>query len=278
MIAFETLWASLDMTENKISEIFRNTVLPSKFISNHKAYYAAIKENVENYFKNINDQFSVSIYRDLQYPIKLRDAKYPVELFYYKGDLELSHQRIVSVVGSRKCSPLGLLRAKKITKLLVEAGFTIVSGLALGVDTVALKTGIEEGGNVIGVIGTPINKYYPKENADLQNLIAKQYLLISQVPFYRYNSGPFNTRKYYFPKRNVTMSAISEATVIVEAGESSGTLTQARAALNQERKLFILNSNFENKSISWPGKYEKKGAIRIREFEEIVSNLKKHAG
>ena len=84
---------------------------------------------------------------------------------------------------------------------------------------------------------------------------------------------PFSARKYYFPRRNATMSALSQATVIVEASERSGTLTQARAAINQGRKLFILNSCFEDTKISWPRKYEAKGAIRVRDIDDILKVL-----
>src|ERR1019366_8913989 len=108
-----------------------------------------------------------------------------------------------------------------------------------------------------------IDEYYPKENRDLQDLIAKSHLLVSQVPFYRYATEPFRSRRNYFPQRNETMSALSEATIIVEASDTSGTLTQARAALEQKRKLFILDSCFERPDITWPRRFEARGAIRV---------------
>jgi DNA processing protein len=177
------------------------------------------------------------------------------------------------VVGSRKCTDAGKASTQKLVGELVRHGFTIVSGLALGIDTVALKTAVEENGKVVGVIGTPIDNYYPAENRELQDLIAKEHLLISQVPFYRYSVEPFKSKKNYFPQRNETMSALSEATVIIEASDTSGTLTQARAALQQGRKLFILNSCFENPNITWPHKFEKRGAIRVRTTEDITKLL-----
>ena len=132
---------------------------------------------------------------------------------------------------------------------------------------------IEAGGSTIGVIGTPITGCYPKENKSLQDNVARDYLLISQFPFYRYSIDPFFTKKQYFPRRNVTNAALSDATVIIEASESSGTRTQAVAAIKQRRLLFILNSCFENKSIGWPGKFEVKGAIRVRNTADIISPL-----
>jgi DNA processing protein len=156
---------------------------------------------------------------------------------------------------------------------LAEYDFTLVSGLAEGVDTIALETAIRNNMNVIGVIGTPIDEYYPKKNINLQEKIAKENLLISQVPFYKYYIQPFQTKHIYFAERDVTMSALSSATIIVEASDTSGTLYQARACMEQNRPLFILNSCFENTSITWPSKYEKKGAIRVKDINDIITKL-----
>lgn len=272
MIAFETLWAIDDMSEKKFANLFKENELPSEVISK-KFANLSLKPEIEKYLERFKDEFSVAVLDDFQYPKKLQDAEYPIELFYYKGNIDLINKRCISVVGSRQCSNEGIKRTKKLVKMLVKQGFVIVSGLARGIDTAAMETVIEEGGQMIGVIGTPINEYYPKENKALQDTVAKQHLLISHVPFYRYKIEPFAARKYYFPRRNKTMSAISEGTVIVEASDTSGTLTQARAALQQKRKLFILNTCFENKRIKWPATYARKGAIRVRELEDILINL-----
>ena len=142
-----------------------------------------------------------------------------------------------------------------------------------GIDTAAMTAAIAAKGKVIGVIGTPINEYYPKNNFDLQNEVSKNHLLVSHVPIFRYANEHFNTKRFYFPQRNVTMAAISDATIIVEASETSGTLTQARACVSMNRKLFILNSCFENSSITWPSKYEAKGAIRVKDINDILKEL-----
>jgi len=117
----------------------------------------------------------------------------------------------------------------------VRVGWTIVSGLAEGIDTVAHTTALELGGRTIAVIGTPISESYPKSNAELQARIAKDFLVVSQVPIERYGHQIWKQNRGFFPERNVTMSALTEATVIVEASNTSGTLIQARAALRQNR-------------------------------------------
>jgi len=141
----------------------------------------------------------------------------PKELFY-KGDFSLlENGRRLAVVGSRKVSELGIRRARKIAKLLVQNDITVVSGLAEGVDSIAHKNAIEFGGRTIGVILTPLDKYFPAENKDLQDFIAQNHLLISQFPE-NYPATPKS-----FPIRNRTMALISDATIIIEASEKSGT-------------------------------------------------------
>jgi DNA processing protein len=140
------------------------------------------------------------------------------------------------------------------------------------VDTVAHETAIAEGGRTVAVIGTPLSHSYPKENIELQRRIAEEFLLISQVPVKRYERQDYRRNRLFFPERNVTMSALTEATIIVEAGETSGTLIQARAALHQGRKLFILDSCFR-RGLSWPQKYADKGAIRVVDYDDIGQHL-----
>jgi DNA processing protein len=107
----------------------------------------------------------------------------------------------------------------------------------------------------------------------LQRRIARDFLLISQVPVRRYEAQDYRMNRLFFPERNVTMSALTDATVIVEAGETSGTLVQARAALKQGRRLFILESCFNNPGITWPQKFAEQGAIRVRDYDDIREQL-----
>ena len=145
--------------------------------------------------------------------------------------------------------------------------------LSQGNDRVAHETAIEEGGRTIAVLGTPISHAYPAENRELQEKIAREFLLISQVPIKRWKSQGPKQNRIFFPERNITMSALTEATIIVEAGETSGTLVQARHALKQGRKLFILDSCFNNPDITWPHRFAEEGAIRVRNYDDISRHL-----
>ncbi|UII21581.1 DNA-processing protein DprA [Fulvivirga ligni] len=154
---------------------------------------------------------------------------------YYSGDLDLlKSQRKVSVVGSRKISHKGLKRAEIITKYLTNHNFTVVSGLAQGVDTIAHTTAINNGGKTIAVIGTSLEQFYPKNNQNLQLEIMNHHLCISQF------SEGHPTQPKNFILRNRTMALISDATIIIEASEQSGTRHQGWEALRLGRKLFLL--------------------------------------
>jgi DNA processing protein len=272
--AYEAMWLEPGASFKKIAERFASdeTALPSDFVS-AEAYSQAAQEVLATLKKTGVHRFGVRIHQAGDYPEKLRDARHPIELLYYQGEWELTETRSVAVVGSRQATEDGMARAARIARELVAHGFTVVSGLAKGIDTAALRAAIEAHGRVIAVIGTPLGVCYPPENKDLQKDIAAQHLLVSQVPVLRYARQGIAHNRLFFPERNATMSALTEATIIVEASDTSGTLTQARAAVHQGRKLFILNSCFENKSIRWPAKFEAEGAVRVSTMEDVWGAL-----
>jgi len=275
--SYEALWIKYK-TVHKMAKIFRTHAhaLPSKVASKVEITRTEIEE-VRNKLRKILpfDQYSALFYGDFDYPNRLRVAKNPIEVLYYQGNLDLlSSKKIVSIVGARKATKEGISRAKKLTKMLVEEGYIIMSGLAEGIDTAAHTATIEAGGETIAVIGTPLHEVYPKFNTKLQSIIASKHLLASQVPFYLHSQKDWRGNRLYFPERNITMSALSHATVIIEASETSGTHYQARAAISQKRRLFILNSCFK-RGLKWPNYYLKKGAHKVVTGKEILAELEK---
>ncbi|MFM0068927.1 DNA-processing protein DprA [Paraburkholderia aspalathi] len=275
MAAYEALWTLDDASFKSLAQTFEKNpgATPSELIPAHLVDEAGISLTQQLDQARIDD-WGICLYQTADYPKRLRDAEYPVEFFYYRGALDLAFSpRSIAVVGTREPSPEGVARTRRLVRLLVEEKVTIFSGLARGIDTIAHKTAIDCGGKTVAVIGTPITETYPKENLALQETIARKHLLISQVPILRYSRQTFRGNRLFFPERNATMSALADATIIVEAGETSGTLIQARAALKQKRKLFILDSCFTNPSLTWPAKYEERGAIRVKDFDDILSHL-----
>ena len=217
--------------------------------------------------------FGVRVHGAGQCPPRLRDAIHPVELLYFQGSWELVDAPAVAIVGTREPSAQGLRRAARLAWRCVADGFTVISGLARGIDTAAHATALAAGGRTIAVIGTPITASYPPENRALQRRIAAEHLLISQVPILHHAALPFPARRRFFPERNATISALAAATIIVEAGETSGTLIQARHALRQGRPLFILDSCFRRAGLTWPARFAAQGAIRVSDYADIRQHL-----
>lgn len=188
-------------------------------------------------------------------PLTDVEKKNAPEKLYLEGNRSLIAGGLrVAVVGSRHASPEGIKRAKAVTKALVERKIIVVSGLAAGIDTVVHTTAIAEGGKTIAILGTPLDKAYPTENRPLLESIKREHLAVSQFP-HGYPSLPKN-----FPIRNRTMALLSDATIIVEAGEKSGTLHQGWEALRLGRLLFLLASVTNDETISWPAEMVKYGA------------------
>lgn len=280
MVAYEALWSAQSASLKSIAEKFsRRNVLPSELLAETAGLIG-----IESMTKPVADflttkrGFSILLNACFQYPQRLRDARYPVELLYYKGDIGLLESHAVAVVGARNCSVEGKEIAGRISRTLIKHHYTVSSGLAHGVDTAAIEAALAAGGRVIGVIGTPIDECYPKENKQLQDAIGRENLLISHVPFYRYHHEPFQARRFHFPIRNAVMAAVSAATVIVEASDRSGSLTQARACIEQNRPLFITENCLRNAEITWPAKYLAKGAIKVSRPMQIIEHLKDRYG
>lgn len=273
IVSYEALWAVKNASFKSIANMFASEpgAMPSDFVDgNNIPNITEIRDIIlKSKQENINFLFNGTF----DFPTKLKDAQEPVEVLYYTGNLELLNTRCVAIVGTRHPSPKGLEAADYIASNLVKEDFTIVSGLAMGIDTQAHLTAIRTKGRTIAVLGTPLNSCYPRQNEDLQRRISKEFLLISQVPFYRYSQQNPKHNRLFFLERNKTMSALTEATIIVEAGETSGSLTQATAALYQKRKLLIWDDCFYNAAITWPKRFLDKGAIRVRNYEDIKNAL-----
>ncbi|MBO6725460.1 MAG: DNA-protecting protein DprA [Rhizobiaceae bacterium] len=273
MGAYEALWLEQGATFKTIAEKFHKIPesRPSDFVRTAQALELAAKADEKiRAFSSAN--YGVRVHGGGEYPQKIRVARHPIELLYFQGYWALSEFPSVAVVGTRNPSREGIIRARKIVEGLVDHKIIPVSGLAKGIDATVHETALKLNAPTIAVIGTPLSLAYPKENRRLQEQIANDFLLISQVPVIAYQNMPLTKTRAFFPERNVTMSALTDATVIVEAGETSGTLIQAKAALEQGRPLFILESCFHRSDITWPARLEQFGAIRVSGIDDIISN------
>lgn len=207
---------------------------------------------------------------DLLGPLNDVEAKHAPKLLYAAGDVDmLRHAARVSIVGARKATDEGLRRARRLSNLLCGHGVVIVSGLAEGIDTAAHTGAIGAGGRTVAVLGTPLCETYPRSNAELQRRLMDEQLVLSQFapgrPIQRGN----------FPTRNRTMALISDATVIIEAGETSGSLSQGWEALRLGRPLFIARSIADNAALAWPAKMLAYGAYVLSDdtLDELLALL-----
>lgn len=276
--AYEAMWLQPKASFKTLREAFQcsGAIHPSELVEEDEARHCANQVLSAARERGLS-QFGLRLSSDFDFPAHVLDAVEEPKLLYYAGKWDLIHSpKRVAVVGARKVSEDGLKRTRQLVRRLVDHEYTIFSGLAAGVDAEAHKTALEHGGQTVAVLGTPLSCFYPPQNESLQKRLARDHLIVSQVPTLRYlatHAKNPTANRHFFPIRNSLMSALTEATVIVEASDTSGTLAQARAALSQGRRLFILNSCFENSALSWPQKFEEMGAVRIRDFDELMANL-----
>ena len=189
---------------------------------------------------------------------------------YLRGDrtlLELGTR--VAVVGSRRASPQGLEWTRLVTEMLVDHDVTVVSGLAMGIDTVAHQTALDRGGKTVAVLGTGLDRYAVASNRGLQDEIGERGLLVSQFPV---GSTPNRSN---FPRRNKTMALLSHATLVVDATESSGTRHLGWEAIKLGRPVLFLQRFLDRTSAKWPGEMVEYGAFGFdaRSLPRVLDDL-----
>jgi DNA processing protein len=173
---------------------------------------------------------------DPDYPENLHGVHDRPPMVFVAGRLQLRDARSIAVIGARAASRRGAAAAREIVAHLIDRGYTVVSGLAAGIDTAAHTEALARQGRTVAVIGTGLRHAYPRENASLQRRIIETGAVISQF----WPDAP--PRRESFPMRNAVMSGMALGTVVVEASERSGARTQARLALAHGRPVFLLDS------------------------------------
>ncbi|MDA8370167.1 MAG: DNA-protecting protein DprA [Nocardiopsaceae bacterium] len=208
----------------------------------------------------------VFCFLDEQYPARLRDIHEMPPIVFTRGRIR-PDRRAIAVVGSRKASEYGLKMAYSIAAHLASRDVTVVSGLAAGVDTAAHTAALDTGGRTVAVIGTGINRAYPRQNQELQEAITEHGMVISQfLP----DAPP--TRQS-FPMRNAMMSGYAAATIVVEAGEHSGARIQARYALQHGRPLIFPRELLVN---AWARDFAKRpGVYIVNDMDQMLSTVEK---
>lgn len=209
---------------------------------------------------------------DRGYPRLLREISSPPPILFYKGEPEVFETEALAIVGSRKPTLAGMNMARKLAYDLASRGFTIVSGLARGIDTAAHQGALEGGGLTIGVLGSGIDVVYPAENKDLAGAIAASGLVVSEffpgTPPLRQN----------FPRRNRIISGLCLGTIVVEATRTSGALITAGFALDQNREVFAVPSSPMIPQSSGVNQLLRQGACLIESAEDVIAEIGPQVG
>lgn len=215
------------------------------------------------------DGISILLYSDLEFPFMLRHIPAPPSLLYVKGNLQQEDLLAFGIVGSRGASDGGKRQAGKIACELAEAGLTIVSGLAYGVDANAHYGALKcKSGRTFAVLGNGLSMVYPKEHKNLADQITKRGALITEL----FNDVAPQAKN--FPPRNRIISGLSLGVLIVEASEKSGSLITANYALNQGKEVFALPGALEPETSPGTNKLIQDSAAKlIRNADEILQDL-----
>ena len=201
-------------------------------------------------------------------PLNDVEKKYAPLRLYTAGSLQTPLPRPrAAIIGSRKASERGLDIATEIAKTLVKKKVVIVSGLAEGIDTAGHRAAMDGGGRTVAVLGTSLDQIYPKKNGLLQEEIMRDHLAVSQFPV------GYPTQRENFVMRNRTMALIANASIIVEAGGTSGSLHQGWEALRLGRPLFIWTTIVKNRLLKWPKEMMRFGAMELTDPEQIIQLL-----
>ena len=204
---------------------------------------------------------------DSKFPYLLTQISSPPKQLYYEGSLDIFLARAVAIVGSRKASEYGKWVAYSVAKRLGEAGITVVSGMAEGIDSFAHKGALDVNGNTIAVMGNGLDICYPKSNRALRERILEKGLILSEYP------DGTEPAKYTFPARNRIISGLCEAVVIVEAGLVSGSLITAEFAVDQGRELYAVPGNIDRKSSIGCNKLIRDGIKPLVFVDDILEDL-----
>jgi len=225
-----------------------------------------VEEQLNQYRYN---HIHVITFFDPLYPPFLKEIYQPPWVLYAKGDLSLlQSKKKLAIVGSRLATMYSTKVIQKLMKELVAEEIVIVSGLAHGVDSIAHKLAIENGGKTIGVIAGGIFHIYPKENRELAGEMMKHHLVLSEYP-------PLTKpQKWQFPMRNRIISGLSNGTLIVEAKKKSGSLITANFAVNEGRDVFAVPGNIFSSYSDGPNELIQQGAKPVLGAKDILEEWK----
>jgi DNA processing protein len=204
---------------------------------------------------------------DENYPRYLKEIDQPPPVLFYKGEITLEDEWAVAIVGTRKVTHYGRQIAEEFSRVLADHNITIISGLARGIDGIAHKTTLEAGGRTIAVLGSGVDRIYPAEHKTLAEQITKSGAVISD---YAPGTAPEASN---FPPRNRIISGLAKATIVIEAGQTSGALITADFAASQGRNVYAVPGSIYNVQSKGTNKLIQKGAKPLLDIREVLEDI-----
>lgn len=224
-----------------------------------------IRKQIRQYTSN--DIQIITIF-DNEYPMLLKETYQPPWVLYAKGDIALLKKEMyLAVVGARQHTEYGENAINYLFPQLIKKGITIVSGLATGIDTIAHRTAISEGGKTIGVIAGGLFHIYPQTNKKLASEMMKNHLVISEYP------PDTKPTRWQFPMRNRVISGMSHGTLIVQAKSKSGSLITANYAVQEGREVFALPGSIFSANSQGTNELIQQGAKLVNSPKDIIEEL-----
>ncbi|MFH2092871.1 MAG: DNA-processing protein DprA [Pseudomonadota bacterium] len=253
----------LNATKNQLESIDKISPSMIQGILNHKNYQDQAKKELELV---LNNHYKILILTDSDYPLLLGNIPDPPPILTYLGSLD-NLSPCISIIGSRNATRYGLSTAQDLSARLAKKGFQIVSGMARGIDSMAHKGALKVNKRTIAVLGSGLNKIYPKENKQLFHDIAQTGTIYSE---FRINTDPVPSN---FPIRNRIIAGLSCGTLVVEAAKRSGSLITARLAGEYNREVFAVPGSIASSKSQGTHSLLKQGAKLVEDEMDIIDEL-----
>lgn len=238
-----------------------------KYQGDFKKIYQALERK-----EKVDEKIKTELLKQLQcnyttilsddYPESLKHISCPPFVLYYYGDLSLTKNSCIGVIGMRVPSGYGRSVTNKMVHDLVKENYTIVSGMALGIDAIAHRSAIDNDGKTIAVLGSGIDYCYPKRNREIYEIMKTSHLIVSEYP------GKLVPNPDHFPNRNRIISALSESILVTEAKQKSGTMITVGHALDQGKNIFCIPGRIDDN----PGcnRLIQQGAKLVMDVNDVI--------
>ncbi len=264
MLHFGTAAAARRATVN---ELLRIPLIGDKLAQSFAQSFRTVDVDAEERLLIAHNVRAVILGRE-DYPLRLTEIADAPPLLYFRGEITPADSNSIAIVGSRACTSYGLKTAERIAASLARAGWTVISGLARGIDGAAHKGALDAGGRTLAVLAGGLSRIYPPEHTELADSVAKQGCLITETPM------TVQPQPGMFPARNRIISGLCRGVVVIEANAKSGALITVDHAAEQGREVFAVPGQVDSPSSAGCLELIRKGAKLVRDADDILDDIR----